>query len=85
MTTPNHSLLRLEGVTKVFYTDEVETHALSGIHLEIENGEFVSIAGPIRRRAGITGSTASRLIISPSPNARASATAKSASFFRASI
>jgi putative ABC transport system ATP-binding protein len=46
MTTPNHSLLRLEGVTKVFYTDEVETHALSGIHLEIENGEFVSIAGP---------------------------------------
>jgi putative ABC transport system ATP-binding protein len=46
MTTTNQSLLRLEGVTKVFYTDEVETHALSGIHLEIEPGEFVSIAGP---------------------------------------
>jgi putative ABC transport system ATP-binding protein len=39
-------LLRMEGVTKVFLTDEVETHALSGIHLEIDKGEFVSIAGP---------------------------------------
>jgi putative ABC transport system ATP-binding protein len=39
-------LLRLEGVTKVFFSDEVETHALSGIHLEIDTGEFVSIAGP---------------------------------------
>ena len=42
----NQPLLRLEGVTKVFETDEVETHALSGIHLEIDRGEFVSIAGP---------------------------------------
>ncbi len=39
-------LLRLDGVTKVFYTDEVETHALSGVHLEINQGEYVSIAGP---------------------------------------
>ena len=39
-------LLRLEGVTKVFFTNEVETHALSGIHLEIDKGEFVSIGGP---------------------------------------
>src|SRR5881398_3421992 len=39
-------LIRLDGITKVFYTDEVETHALSGIHLEIGRGEFVSIAGP---------------------------------------
>jgi putative ABC transport system ATP-binding protein len=39
-------LIRLQGVAKVFYTDEVETHALSDIHLEIKNGEFVSIAGP---------------------------------------
>jgi putative ABC transport system ATP-binding protein len=38
--------IRLEGVTKVFYTDEVETHALSGVHLTIRQGEFVSIAGP---------------------------------------
>ncbi|MDP9120876.1 MAG: ATP-binding cassette domain-containing protein, partial [Acidobacteriota bacterium] len=40
------SLIHLDGVTKVFLTDEVETHALSGIHLEIRNGEYVSIAGP---------------------------------------
>jgi putative ABC transport system ATP-binding protein len=39
-------LLKLEGVTKVFLTDEVETHALSGIHLEIQKGEYISIAGP---------------------------------------
>src|SRR5512141_2621546 len=39
-------LIQLEGVTKVFYTDEVETHALSGIHMEIRKGEYVSIAGP---------------------------------------
>jgi putative ABC transport system ATP-binding protein len=39
-------LLRLEGVTKVFLTDEVETHALTGIHLQINKGEFVSINGP---------------------------------------
>jgi putative ABC transport system ATP-binding protein len=45
-STAQQPVIRLEGVTKVFYTDEVETHALSGIHLEIGNGEYVSIAGP---------------------------------------
>jgi putative ABC transport system ATP-binding protein len=40
------SLIRLEGITKVFLTDEVETHALSGIHLEVREGEYVAIAGP---------------------------------------
>jgi putative ABC transport system ATP-binding protein len=39
-------LLRLQDVKKVFYTDEVETHALSGIHMEIQRGEYVSISGP---------------------------------------
>jgi putative ABC transport system ATP-binding protein len=39
-------LLKLQGVTKVFTTDEVETHALAGIHLEIQRGEYVSISGP---------------------------------------
>jgi putative ABC transport system ATP-binding protein len=39
-------LIRLEGIKKVFYTDEVETHALSDIHLEIKHGEYVAIAGP---------------------------------------
>ncbi|MBA3893119.1 MAG: ABC transporter ATP-binding protein [Gemmatimonadales bacterium] len=40
------SLIRLEGIKKVFYTDEVETHALSEIHLDIKHGEYVAIAGP---------------------------------------
>ena len=40
------SLIKLEGVTKVFLTDEVETHALAGIHMDITQGEYVSIAGP---------------------------------------
>ncbi len=40
------ALIKLVGVSKVFYTDEVETHALSNIHLEILRGEYISIAGP---------------------------------------
>jgi putative ABC transport system ATP-binding protein len=39
-------LIRLEAVTKVFFTEEVETHALSGIYLEINKGEYLSISGP---------------------------------------
>ena len=39
-------LIHLEGVKKVFYTEDVETHALSGIHLDIHPGEYVSISGP---------------------------------------
>jgi putative ABC transport system ATP-binding protein len=47
MTPTNQEpLIRLEGVTKVFYTDEMETHALDGIHLEILPGQYISIAGP---------------------------------------
>src|SRR5919197_1364217 len=42
----SETLLRMESVTKVFYTDEVETHALAGIHLEINQGDYISIAGP---------------------------------------
>ena len=42
----DQNLIKLDGVKKVFYTDEVETHALGGIHLEIQRGEYVSIAGP---------------------------------------
>jgi len=40
------AMIKLTGLTKVFYTDEVETHALSGIHLEILRGEYVAISGP---------------------------------------
>jgi len=36
----------MQGVNKVFLTDDLETHALSQVHLQIERGEFVSIAGP---------------------------------------
>ena len=45
-TNTNGSLIHLDGVTKVFLTDEVETHALAGIHLDIKKGEYVSISGP---------------------------------------
>ncbi len=43
MTEP---LIHLDGIKKVFYTEDVETHALAGIHLDIMPGEYVSIAGP---------------------------------------
>src|SRR3981081_3692832 len=40
------TLIQLQSVTKVFLTDEVQTRALPGIHLDIRTGEYVSIAGP---------------------------------------
>jgi putative ABC transport system ATP-binding protein len=46
MSANGRPLIQLEGVTKVFYTDEVETHALATIQLDIKKGEYVSIAGP---------------------------------------
>jgi putative ABC transport system ATP-binding protein len=46
MNASGQPLIKLEGIKKVFYTDEVETHALAGIHLEIQQGEYVAIAGP---------------------------------------
>jgi putative ABC transport system ATP-binding protein len=42
----SEALLVMDGVTKVFTTDEVETHALAGIHLNLKRGEYVSISGP---------------------------------------
>ncbi len=39
-------LIRLEGITKVFQTDEVETHALSGVHLDVHAGEYLAVSGP---------------------------------------
>jgi putative ABC transport system ATP-binding protein len=39
-------LIRLQGIRKIFYTDEVETHALADVHLEIHEGEYVAIDGP---------------------------------------
>jgi putative ABC transport system ATP-binding protein len=46
MASDEAGLINLDGVTKVFVTDEVETHALAGIHLVLKKGEYLSIAGP---------------------------------------
>ena len=46
MSMAHEPLIRMEGVKKVFLADEVETHALTEIHLEIRQGEYVSIGGP---------------------------------------
>ncbi|HTG77907.1 MAG TPA: ABC transporter ATP-binding protein [Steroidobacteraceae bacterium] len=40
------AMISLAGITKVFYTDDLETHALDGIHLDVAKGEFLSISGP---------------------------------------
>lgn len=42
----SETMISIEGLTKVFYTDEIETHALSGIHLNIARGEYVAMSGP---------------------------------------
>jgi putative ABC transport system ATP-binding protein len=46
MASNGQSLIKLQGVKKVFYTDEVETHALEDVHLEIKTGDYIAIAGP---------------------------------------
>jgi len=46
MAISDQVLIKLDNVSKVFVTDEVETHALSDIHLELRKGEYLSIAGP---------------------------------------
>ncbi len=48
-TAPNaasSSLIHIDGLTKIFFTDEIETHALSGIHLNIARGEYLAMSGP---------------------------------------
>jgi len=40
------ALIRLNAIKRVFFTDELETHALSDVHLEIQRGEYVAIEGP---------------------------------------
>jgi putative ABC transport system ATP-binding protein len=46
MSQQHESLISMNSVSKVFLTDDVETHALAGIHMDIRKGEYVSIAGP---------------------------------------
>jgi putative ABC transport system ATP-binding protein len=45
-TAPTQPIIRLSAVKKVFYTDEVETHALEEVHLELQPGEYLAVAGP---------------------------------------
>jgi putative ABC transport system ATP-binding protein len=45
-TNGQDGLIQLQSIRKVFYTDEVETHALSDVHLEIKQGEYIAISGP---------------------------------------
>lgn len=46
MTSSNSTLIKMQGVSKIFCTDELETRALSAIDLEIKKGEYLAIAGP---------------------------------------
>src|SRR5512132_721236 len=46
MDNGSQALIRLENVSKVFVTDEVETHALQSIHFDVKKGEYLSISGP---------------------------------------
>jgi putative ABC transport system ATP-binding protein len=46
MATNGKPIIQMDGIKKIFYTDEVETHALTTIHLDIQQGEYVSISGP---------------------------------------
>src|SRR5947207_5653222 len=46
MIEAGQPLIQIQDMTKVFYTDEIETHALSGIHLSVKKGEYVAMAGP---------------------------------------
>lgn len=46
MSNDRSPLIQLQGIRKIFYTEEVETHALSDVDLQIRRGEYVSIAGP---------------------------------------
>src|SRR5437879_12740191 len=46
MTEAGQSLIQIEDLTKIFYTEEIETHALSGVHLAIRKGEYVAMSGP---------------------------------------
>jgi putative ABC transport system ATP-binding protein len=46
MAEAGQTLIQIEELTKVFYTDEIETHALSGVHLNINKGEYLAMSGP---------------------------------------
>ena len=68
MNMAGKTLIHLENVTKVFYTDEVETHALSGIHLDISEGEYAA-RWPDRRDAANRRCSRSSACSTPRPTA----------------
>ena len=39
-------MIRTENLTRIFRTEEVETIALNGVNIEVEDGEFIAIMGP---------------------------------------
>jgi predicted ABC-type transport system involved in lysophospholipase L1 biosynthesis ATPase subunit len=49
-TNGHDSLIQIEAMTKVFYTDEIETHALSGVHLSIHRGDYIAMSCSTRPR-----------------------------------
>src|SRR5246500_4392853 len=63
MTEAGQPLIQIQDMTKVFYTEEIETHALSGVHLSIAKGEYVAMSGP----SGCGKSTLLSLIGLPDP------------------
>ena len=46
MSDGSQPLIQITDMTKVFLTDEIETHALSGVHLSVNRGEYVAMSGP---------------------------------------
>ena len=46
MSSTDNTLIQMNNIKKVFFTDEVETHALTNVHLTINKGDYVSISGP---------------------------------------
>jgi putative ABC transport system ATP-binding protein len=46
MSSSNNTLIQMQSVSKIFFTDELETHALASIDLQIKKGEYLAIAGP---------------------------------------
>src|SRR5580704_4991009 len=46
MSTESRQLIHLESVSKVFFTEDMETHALNSVHLDVNQGEYISISGP---------------------------------------
>ena len=65
MTTAGQPLIHLDGVTKVFVTDEVETHARAGIHLEIKSGQDIVIEGNVFENLWIADHSGYPIVFTP--------------------